>query len=330
MLAEVGLSCAVALSTSTPLQTAYIDLPQDAGRVAVHCLEPQHPTTSGILFVHGATFPTKLAAGYEFKPGDSWLSFVAAHGDLACGLDFLGYGESSRPMAMLAPAERAAPVSRATGAAEQIALAVGYLRKRRGMANVHVIAHSWGTIPAAAFAASHPTQLQSLTLFGPIVAKSAEENPSTEHGAWFALKADDRLEQLYFRNSLPAGMVLLDPAVDRRWADQLAASSPHIGDDPPRVLRIPEGPNVDIEQAAAGLYPYDPNHIKVPIFVVYGSYDLVLDDASAAAFTQRFTRSPLKWRLHIDDGTHVMHLDRSRHSLYESVAAFIRAADTIR
>src|SRR5262245_55510894 len=101
MLVEVGLSFAAAVSTSTPLRTAYVDLPQGAGRVAVHCLEPQRPTTSGVLFVHGATFPTKLAAGYEFKPGDSWLSFTAAQGDLTCGLDFLGYGESSRPAAML-------------------------------------------------------------------------------------------------------------------------------------------------------------------------------------------------------------------------------------
>jgi pimeloyl-ACP methyl ester carboxylesterase len=329
MLAEVGLTFAAALSTSTPLQTAYIDLPQGAGRVAVHCLEPQRPTATGVLFVHGATFPTKLAAGYEFKPGDSWLSFVAANGDLACGLDFLGYGESSRPMAMLVPAEHAAPVTRAPEAAEQIALAVEYLRKRRGMTNVHVIAHSWGTIPAGTFAASHPTQLQSLTLFGPIVAKSTEASSRSSHGAWFPLKADDRLAQLYYKDSLPAGMVLLDPAVDQRWALQFAASSPRIADDPPGVVRIPEGPNADIEQAAAGRYPYDPANIKVPVFVVYGNYDVVLDDASAAAFTQRFTGSPLKWRLRIDDGTHVMHLDRSRRSLYESVAAFHRAGEAL-
>jgi len=330
MLAAVLLGYAAALSMSTSLQTTYLDLPQEAGHVAVHCVEPQRPTTSSVLFVHGATFPTKLASGYEFKPGDSWLSFMAAQGDLACGLDFLGYGASSRPTAMLAPAERAAPLSRATEASDQIALAVEYLRKRRGVTRVHVIAHSWGTIPAATFAARHPTQLQSLTLFGPIAAKSGEQYPRTDHGAWFELNADDRLEQLYFKNSLPAGIVLLDPAVDRRWADELAASSPHIADDPPRVLRIPEGPNLDIEQAATGLYPYDSTRVEVPVFVVYGSYDFVLDDASAATFTQRFTRSALKWRLRIDDGTHVMHLDRSRHSLYESVAAFIRAADTAR
>lgn len=323
----VWLGFAAALGTSVPLQTAYIDVPQNGGRLAVHCLDPQRPTTSGVLFIHGATFPTKLSAGYEFHPGDSWLSFVAAKGYLACGLDFLGYGESSRPAAMLAPAEHVAPVSRAPEAAAQISLAVDYLHKRRGITNVHVVAHSWGTIPAATFAANHPEQLQSLTLFGPIVPNGTEQGPGTDHGAWFALKADDRLEQLYFKNALPAGIVLLDPAVDRRWAAEFAASRPPVADDPPGVLRIPEGPSADIEQAQAGVYPYDAASIKVPVFVVYGNYDVVLTDAMAATFTERFSSSPLKWRLRIDDGTHVMHLDRSRRSLYESVAAFIHASE---
>jgi pimeloyl-ACP methyl ester carboxylesterase len=329
MLTEVLLGFAASFTTSTPLQTVYIDLPQSTERLAVHCLEPRIPATAAVLFIHGATFPTKVAAGYEFHPGDSWLSYVAQKGYLACGLDFLGYGESSRPAAMLLPAERAAPVSRAPEAATQIALAVDYLHKTRDVSHVHGVAHSWGTIPAAAFAASHPMQLQSLTLFGPIVAKDDGERLPEKHGAWFALKADDRLEQLHFKHTLPAGMRLLDPAVDQRWAEEFTASSPRIGDDPPGVLRIPEGPNADIEQAEAGLYPYDPKSIRVPLFVVYGSYDTVLNDASAAAFTQRFIGSPLKWRLRIDDGTHVMHLDRSRRSLYESVAAFIRAAESL-
>jgi pimeloyl-ACP methyl ester carboxylesterase len=329
MLAETLLGFSAAFTTSTPLQTVYIDLPQSTERLAIHCLESRRPATAAVLFIHGATFPTKVAAGYEFHPGDSWLSYVADQGYLACGLDFLGYGESSRPAAMLVPAERAAPVSRAPEAAVQVALAVEYLHKTRDMSHVHVVAHSWGTIPAAAFAASKPTQLQSLTLFGPIVAQDDGDRAGEKHAAWFAMKADDRLEQLHFKRALPAGMTLLDPAVDHRWAEEFAASSPRIGDDPPGVLRIPEGPNADLEQAEAGLYPYDPKSISVPVFVVYGSYDVVLNDATAAAFMQRFTGSPLKWRLRIDDGTHVMHLDRSRRSLYESVAAFIRAAEAI-
>jgi hypothetical protein len=49
--------------------------------------------------------------------------------------------------------------------------------------------------------------------------------------------------------------------------------------------------------------------------------------AQAAAFLARFTGSPLRWQLQIDDGTHVMHLERNRRSLYQSVAAFIATVD---
>jgi hypothetical protein len=53
----------------------------------------------------------------------------------------------------------------------------------------------------------------------------------------------------------------------------------------------------------------------------------VVDDAGAATFLARFRGSPLRWRLRIDHGTHVMHLERARRSLYESVDAFIRTAE---
>jgi pimeloyl-ACP methyl ester carboxylesterase len=144
------------------------------------------------------------------------------------------------------------------------------------------------------------------------------------------MTAEERLARLYFKDALPAGKVLLDPAVDERWAKEYAASSPTIAGDAPGVLRIPEGPNSDIDAATAGALPYEPADVRVPVFVVYGSYDVIVNDAGAAAFLERFTASPLKWRLRIDNGTHVMHLDRTRHSLYESVAAFIRAADSLR
>jgi esterase/lipase len=87
------------------------------------------------------------------------------------------------------------------------------------------------------------------------------------------------------------------------------------GRTPTSMLRMP------------GELPYAPADVRVPVFVVYGNYDLIVDDAGASAFLQRFTASPLKWRMRIDDGTHVMHLDRTRRSLYESVAAFVRVAE---
>ncbi|WP_426663512.1 alpha/beta hydrolase [Rhodanobacter aciditrophus] len=297
--------------------------------VALHCMAPPQPSSRSVLFVHGSSFPTDLASGYRFAPGDSWLAYMAARGYQACGLDFRGFGDSSRPPAMKAPAAAGQPVERAHDATDDIAVAVRYLHGAMGMAKVHLVAHSWGTIPAAAFAARDSAALASLTLFGPIVPVPGGKDDHAPAGAWFPLTAAERLDQLHYKGVLPAGLTLLEPAVEARWAAAFRASVPHVAGDPADRLRIPNGPNVDIVAAERGHYPYDPAKVRLPVFVVYGSYDTVVNDAGAATFLARFTASPLRWRLRIDDGTHVMHLERNRHSLYAGVAAFIEAAGAL-
>lgn len=324
------MSGLLALGLISVLSASTIHLPAPrtpAERLALHCIAPAHANGQGVLFVHGASFPTMLAFGFEFAPGDSWMSHMAQQGFLACGLDFLGFGASSRPATMANPTAGAAPVTRATEAAQQIAVAVDYLRQTRGMRQVHLVAHSWGTIPAATFAAEHPAALASLTLFGPVVAKPGARAEAVP-GAWWTITAQARYQQLRFRQLLPPGLTLLEPAVAQHWAAAFDASAPHVDGDRPGELRIPAGPAVDIDAVTAtGIYPYDPSRIKAPVFVVYGDYDSVTDDAGASALLAKFGNSPLKWRTRIDHGTHVMHLERNRHSLYQSVDAFIRAAE---
>jgi pimeloyl-ACP methyl ester carboxylesterase len=325
MLAMIGL--AAVLGTAARIETAFVRIPHSNGQVAIHCMKPQHARDTGVLFVHGSTFPTRLASGYEFGAGDSWLSFVAARGYLACGLDFAGYGASSRPAAMLEPANHGPPVLRAPEAAAQIAAAIQYLHESRGLTGVHVVAHSWGTIPAATFGAGHPAELKSLTLFGPVVPVAGKPAEDPTRAAWFAQDAMARLDRLRFKDVLPPGLSLLEPAVDRRWALEFVAANLHVAEDPPETVRIPQGPGRDIEEAQAGVYPYVAKDVRVPVFVVYGSYDSLVNTEQASAFLARFTGSPMRWHLRIDDGTHVMHLERNRRSLYESIAAFIAAAE---
>jgi pimeloyl-ACP methyl ester carboxylesterase len=333
MMSLLALGMASALSTMTPtMQTIHLPIGSSTGEyVALHCLAPK-PTatrsasTQAVLFIHGASFPTLLAFGFEFAPGDSWMSYMADRGYLACGLDFLGFGESSRPAAMNATPQDAPPVNRAPEAAQQIALAVDYMRRERGVARLHLIAHSWGTIPAATYAARFPSTVTSLTLFGPVVPKPTE-HPEKVDVAWWSLSPQTRYEQLKFTGVLPEKMHLLEPAVHARWAARFAASAPPPSKDTNGDLRIPAGPLADIAAAEADVYPYAQNHVACPVFVVYGDYDTVVDRAGAAAFLARFVASPLKWLLQIDHGTHVMHLEKNRHSLYSSVQAFILAVE---
>jgi pimeloyl-ACP methyl ester carboxylesterase len=317
------------LLSATSVQTTYLPLPHSPWQqVALHCIAPTQATGRSVLFIHGSSFPTMLAAGFEFAPGDSWMGFMARRGYLACGLDFIGFGASSRPPAMMHRAV-GTPVSRATEAAAQIAVAVDYLRSTRGMVEVHLVAHSWGTIPAATFAATHPRALASLTLFGPVT-PVAHPGGEPVRGAWWGITAQARYRQLRYLDVLPPGMKLLEPAVDAVWAMRFEASAPHVAGDPGGQLRIPSGPVADIEDAQAGRYPYAAGDVRVPVFVVYGDHDTVVGDASAAAFLARFDASPLRWRLRIDHGTHVMHLERARRSLYESVDAFIHVVEANR
>jgi pimeloyl-ACP methyl ester carboxylesterase len=331
MLTSLLLALMVSTRTpSIPIETTYIAMPDaPTQHLALHCAHPAQDSHDSVLFIHGASFPTLLASGFEFAPGDSWIEYMARKGYVSCGLDFLGFGASSRPPAMAGAANGAAPVTDAKEAAAEIALAVEELRKRRGMKAVHIVAHSWGTVPAAAFAAMKPDALASLTLFGPIVPVSTSTHGSQAHPAWWSITAQERLEQLRFKDVLPPGKYLLEHAVDQTWASAFAATVPHVAGDPRDALRIPYGPLSDIDAVDAGNYPYDARKVSVPVFVVYGNYDDVVNDAGATNFLQKFTSSPLKWRLRIDDGTHVMHLERNRHSLYESVNAFIHATESM-
>ena len=318
---------AASLNYKSPPETINLPLsPRSARHIALHCVAPRKQTDKGVLFIHGASFPTMLAAGFEFNGGDSWMDFMAERGFLACGLDFLGFGASSRPQALLAPPTGKPPLERAPEAAHEIEIAITYMRKRRGIDEMHVIAHSWGTVVAADFAAHHPGALTSLTLFGPLVPKPGSK-PEAEHIAWWSITAKERLQQLYFKDVLPPGRVLLEPAVGEKWAQEFEASAPHIAGDPPAEIRVPDGPVADIEAVHDDTYPYDPSQVTAPVFFVFGSYDTEVNEREATAFLARFTSSPLKWQLCIHDGTHVMHLERNRMSLYESVLGFISATE---
>jgi hypothetical protein len=107
--------------------------------LALHCVERAKAGTDAVLFIHGASFPTMLAAGFEFEGKDSWMNVMANRGFLACGLDFLGFGASSRPSAMEAEPIGAAPVDKALDAALQISVAVDYLLKKRAIKRLHIV-----------------------------------------------------------------------------------------------------------------------------------------------------------------------------------------------
>lgn len=81
MMLPVLLAALVPNSYAAVVQ---LRLPGAEGQtLALHCIEPSKKGTDAVLFIHGASFPTMLAAGFEFYAKDSWMNFMANRGLLA-------------------------------------------------------------------------------------------------------------------------------------------------------------------------------------------------------------------------------------------------------
>jgi pimeloyl-ACP methyl ester carboxylesterase len=294
-------------------------------------LHHQPPTARGpgserppVLFVHGATFPTALAAGYRFD-GVSWMDELAHQGFDVWGLDFLGYGDSDRYPEMHDAGDAHPPLGRAEIASVQIAAAVDHICATRRVSQVSLVAHSWGTIAAGRYAADHAEQLDRLVLFGPVALRTGPAAPAPAP-AWHLVTVADQRDRFY--GYVPDGEPpAIAPRYFAEWGPAYLASDPSSGSRDPASVLVPNGPSADIDDAWSGHLPYDPARISAPTLIVRGAWETVTTDADARWLYDALRSALLKRDVKIDRGTHVMHLEASRRQLYREVAAFITADD---
>src|SRR5207248_16653 len=88
-----------------------------------------------------------------------------------------------------------APLGRARDAIAQVDAAVFFILQRTKRERVALIAHSWGTIPAAMYSARAPDKVTKLVLFGPVVTRSGVRD-STPIQAWSVITPEARLTGL--------------------------------------------------------------------------------------------------------------------------------------
>jgi len=277
-------------------------------------------TGPAVLYVHGATFPSALSVGYRFD-GRSWLDDLAAHGFDAWAFDFVGFGGSDRYAEMCGACE-GSPTGRADEAARQIARAVDYVIEATGCAQVSLIAHSWGSIPAALFATRRPERVEALCLFGPIAQRALPGLPAPESvGAWREVTVAEQFAR--FVEDVPSGHppVLIDDAL-RHWGPAYLATDPMSSSRKPPSVRIPSGPRADILAAWGGTLPYAAEKIITPTLVVRGEWDRVSNDQDADWLLSR-VGARLRKDVKIAKGTHLMHLEHSRDALFATVRGFL-------
>ena len=272
-----------------------------------------------VLYVHGATFPSALSVGFDFG-GGSWMDDWQARGFDAWAFDFAGFGESGRYDAMRNPADRHQPLGRASDAAGQIAAVLALMRQETGRPRTSLVAHSWGSMPAARAAIAEPDHVDRLVLFAPIVRRTAQPAPPTLP-AWRDVTSE--AQHARFVEDVPKGHAPVLVAFDR-WAPAYLASDPDSASRTPPAVRIPNGPGADNAEAWAGRLAWNPPELTRPLAIVRGAWDSLCTDADAAWLLATATSAPERADTRLDAGTHLMHLETGRRVLYEAVGRALK------
>lgn len=278
-----------------------------------------------ILFVHGATFPSGLSVAYRIE-GRSWMDDLRDRGFDTWAFDFAGYGGSDR---LAPPVDHAAarqPVGRAADVGGQIERVARHVLATRGQRQLTLLAHSWGTLPAAMFAARSPEMLSRLILFGPVAERQGirEEAPA---GATYAVSPADQWQS--FQAGLPSGMPsLIAPEIFARWADAYLAGDPEAASRAVPAVMVPTGPQADIAEAWCGCLPYNPAEIRAPTLIVRGEWDSITRDADAEWLVRALSNVPGGAQdVKLARGAHRMHLEENRQALFDAVGAFATGLD---
>jgi|GEM_PF-16316 len=301
----------------------------DGMRIAIHRHESIGMPAEGripVIYVHGATFPSPLAIGWRFDDGVSWADNLAAAGHDVWGFDFAGYGGSDRYPAMAGPPS-AGPCGRSDVAVRQLAAVADEVRRRTGAPRVVLLAHSWGTIVAARYAAEHPAIVDRLVLFGPIFQRAGAPAQGLDAmSSHDFVTLNDQITR--FRDDVPKGAeVLIPDAAFAPWGEAYLDTDRAARLRHPPAVAVPNGPVADIADARGGRLPYDPAKIVCPVAVLRGEWDSRSTDADIAWFRAALRACPSFTDAKLERGTHLMHLETGRKRLWTAARNALARAD---
>ena len=283
------------------------------------------PAEKIVLFVHGSTYPAETSFDLPLD-GISWMDYIAQRGYDVYLVDVRGYGRSTRPPEMRQPPENNAPIVTTDVAIKDVASAVDFIRKRRGVEKINLLAWSWGCTMMGAYTAANPGRTNRLVLYAPqwlrdtptliggegrlgayrSVAKSAAKE------RWLKGVAADQQATL-----IPPGW--FDKWVDATWATDIIGSNQTMP-----VLRAPNGTLQDTRDYwSAGKPYYDPGKITVPVLVIHAEWDADNPTALAAGIYAQLKHAPWKRFVEIGEGTHTVMMEKNRMQLFREVQLFL-------
>ena len=278
-----------------------------------------------VLFVHGATYPAETAFDLSLG-GFSWMDFIARRGFDVFLVDVRGYGRSTRPPAMDAPAEANPPFASTADARADVGAAVEYIRARRGVDRVCLIGWSWGCATMGSFAAANPDLVARLVLFAPgwVRDGASAADPGGALGAWRGVTRAAAKQR--WLNGVPAAKrdALIPPGWFDLWADATFATDPAGAAMDPPVLRAPNGVVADSRAFwTAGKALYDPAGITAPTMIAVGEWDRATPPALGLTPFSLLANAREKRFVLIGEATHTALMERARMALFDQVQVFL-------
>ncbi|MEI6547600.1 MAG: alpha/beta fold hydrolase [Burkholderiales bacterium] len=286
-----------------------------------------------VLFVHGATYPAESAFDLPLD-GASWMDLIAREGYDVYLLDIRGYGLSTRPPQMDAPAADNPPFATASQALVDIDAVVDFIRDRRGIDRLVLLGWSWGTATTQQYTCEFGDKVEKLVLHAPIWTRRTPFPISTGNGplgAWRAVNSDQALAR--WRHGVPPDKVhdLIPPGWFEAFMQAAQASDPIGAAQTPAVVRAPNGVIADaMRQAATGRMDWDPAEIRVPVLLIVAEWDRDTPVEMARELFALMVNAPRKRYIELGEGTHMVIMEKHRMQLIDEVQLFLDERPAVR
>lgn len=283
-----------------------------------------YPPGKVVLYVHGATYPSETAFDLKLD-GLSWMEYIAQRGYDVYLVNLRGYSRSTKPREMGEPPENNDPVVRTDTAVKDVAAAVEFIRKRRGVDKVVLLGWSWGTTVMGKYTTQNNDKVDKLVLYAPqwnrstpaLIGGNEAKIPayrtvskSAAKERWLAGVPPDKKATL-----IPAGWY-------EAW--EAATFDTDQKGPAPGTLRAPNGILLDNREFwTAQKALYDPALIRVPTFIAHAEWDADLPSYMPQQYFAKLVNVPYKAFLEIGEGTHTVLMEKNRMVLFRGVQAFL-------